>query len=80
MDTRYKGRGIGIALVRDALLRTRQAARGVGIRTMLAHALNEKAAGFYTRLDFIPSPFDPLMLFPLLSHMELHGGPKGETA
>jgi len=63
VDTRHKGKNIGSALVRDALSRTLRVAEEVGLRALLVHALNERAADFYKRLGFVPSPFDPLMLF-----------------
>ena len=63
VDTRYAGKHLGAALVHDALLRTLRIAEEVGVRALLVHALNERAAKFYIRLGFIPSPFDPLVLF-----------------
>lgn len=60
------GQGVGTALLRDAILRTWNAAEIAGIRALLAHALNETAAKFYERSDFTRSPTDPLvMLLPL---------------
>jgi len=63
VDTRHRGKSIGPALVRDALSRTLRVAEEVGIRALLVHALHERAAGFYKKLGFAHSPFDPLMLF-----------------
>lgn len=63
VDARYAGHKIGTALVRDALLRTYKAAEIAGIRALLVHALNEKAAKFYESLGFIKSPFDEHILF-----------------
>jgi len=63
VDMRHRGESIGTALVRDALWRTIRVAGKVGIRALLVHALHERAAGFYKRLGFVPSPFDSLMLF-----------------
>lgn len=72
VDRRYAGRSIGTALVRDALLRTIRVAEQVGIRALLVHALHEAAASFYLRLGFIPSPFDPLVLFLGLNGLKNH--------
>ena len=69
VDTQYAGMGIGTALVRDALLRTLQAANIAGIRALLVHALHEKAARFYTGLGFLASPVEPLVLFLPLEHV-----------
>jgi len=62
VDTRVQGRGIGPALLRDAVLRTLQAAEIAGIRAILVHAISESAKRFYERLGFIPSPVDPMTL------------------
>ena len=68
VDKRYAGRNIGAGMVRDALLRTLQAANIAGIRALLVHALNERAASFYRNLGFRASPFDPRVLFLALDH------------
>ena len=68
VDQRYTGRNIGTGMVRDALLRTLQAADIAGIRALLVHALHEKAAIFYRERGFAVSPFDPLILLLALDH------------
>lgn len=62
----WKGRGLGSALLKDALLRTLQAADIAGIRAMAVHAKDDDAKTFYIHFDFSPSPSDPLHLFMLL--------------
>ncbi len=62
VDVSMQGRGIGRALVRDALLRTAQVAGIAGIRAILVHALHERAAAFYTGCGFHPSSVSPLTL------------------
>ena len=42
-----QGQGFGRALVRDAVLRTLQAAEIAGIRAILVHAISEEAQKFY---------------------------------
>ena len=69
VDTRYAGRNIGTALVRDAVLRTLQASHIAGIRALMVHALHERAAGFYANRGFLVSPVEPLILFLPLSHV-----------
>jgi GNAT superfamily N-acetyltransferase len=66
VDLRWHGKGIGKALLKDAMQRTLQAADIAGIRAFAVHAKDEKAIGFYKHFDFIPSPTDPLHLFILL--------------
>lgn len=66
----YQGRGLGLDLLRDAVLRIRQAARIVGIRAVLVHALSEAAAAFYRKGSFRPSPIDPMTLMITLADAE----------
>lgn len=66
VDTSEQGRGLGKALLKDALLRTAQAAEIAGIRAFLVHAKDEAARAFYERFDFEPSPVDPFQLFLLM--------------
>jgi GNAT superfamily N-acetyltransferase len=62
VDSSWQGRGLGRALLRDAVLRTMQAADIVGIRAILVHAIAEDAKRFYERCGFQPSPVDPMTL------------------
>ena len=62
VDQTYQGRGLGAALLRDAILRTLQAAEIGGIRAILVHAISEDAKRFYERNGFVPSPVDPMTL------------------
>lgn len=62
----WQGRGIGRALLKDAVLRTLQVADIAGIRALAVHAKDDRARRYYEQFDFIPSPTDPLHLFVLL--------------
>lgn len=62
VDRACAGQGLGKALVRDAILRTVEAAKIAGIRALLVHAKDEQLAAFYRRHDFLPSSIDPLIL------------------
>jgi GNAT superfamily N-acetyltransferase len=66
IDRRWQGRGVGKALLRDAMQRTLQAADIAGIRALAVHAKDEEARRFYEHFDFVPSPTDPMHLFVLL--------------
>lgn len=66
VDGHWKKRGIGAALLKDAMLRTLQAADIAGIRALVVHAKDDEARRFYERFDFLPSPSDPLHLCTLL--------------
>jgi GNAT superfamily N-acetyltransferase len=65
-DRRWQGRGVGKALLQDAMQRTLQAADIAGIRALAVHAKDEEAGRFYEHFDFVASPADPMHLFVLL--------------
>lgn len=69
VDLRWQQQGVGAALLKDATLRTLQAAEIAGIRALVVHAKDEGARQFYERFDFHPSPTDPLHLFILLKDL-----------
>lgn len=54
--------GIGAGLLRDAVLRTVQAAEIAGIRAILVHAISDAAKHFYEGHGFVASPLDPLTI------------------
>ena len=58
----YQGRGLGVGLLRDAILRSLQAAELGGIRAILVHAMSEEAKRLYERHGFVGSPIDPMTL------------------
>lgn len=62
VDREFQGRNLGRALLRDAVLRTVQAAEIIGVRAILVHALSERAKRFYEDCGFAPSPISPLTL------------------
>ena len=61
-----QGQGIGKGLLKDALLRTLQAADIAGLRALLVHAKDEQAKAFYEKYGFEESPLDDLHLMLLL--------------
>ena len=67
VDSTEQGRGLGAALLKDALLRTIQAAEIAGLRAMLVHAKDSSAKAFYEKFGFEPSPIDAYHLFLRLS-------------
>ncbi|MFI5259767.1 MAG: N-acetyltransferase [Candidatus Limnocylindrales bacterium] len=70
VDTRSQGRGLGKALVSDALRRVVEAADVVGVRVLLIHAESPAARDFYLHLaEFEASPTDPLHLILLLKDL-----------
>ena len=63
-------RHLGKALLKDALLRTAQAADIAGIRCLLVHAKDEAARQWYASWEFEPSPTDPYHLFLMLKELK----------
>jgi len=66
VDRRWQNQGAGKALLKDAMLRTLQAADIAGVRALAVHAKDDEARRFYEHFDFVPSPSDPMHLFVLL--------------
>ncbi|MGE0279068.1 MAG: GNAT family N-acetyltransferase [Rhizobiaceae bacterium] len=62
IDRGWQGRGLGAALLRDAVLRVIGAAETIGVRALLVHAISEEAKGFYERWGFRPSAVEPMTL------------------
>jgi GNAT superfamily N-acetyltransferase len=69
VDRSWQGRGLGAALLLDALRRTLTAADILGMRAIMVHAKDEAARRFYGHFDFDPSPVEPLHLFLLLKEI-----------
>jgi GNAT superfamily N-acetyltransferase len=66
VDRTEQGKGLGVGLLKDALLRASQAADLIGCRAVLVHAKDEAAKAFYQRFGFEPSPVDELHLYLLM--------------
>lgn len=62
IDQSWQGRGLGAALLRDAVERTQAASAILGIRGLLVHALTEEAKWFYEYHGFVASPSRPMTL------------------
>lgn len=70
VDLQHQGAGLGKALLKNALLRTAQAADIAGIRALLVHAKDESARQWYLNWEFEPSPSDPFHLFLLMKDIK----------
>jgi len=60
-------KGIGTALVNDAIRRAFQAAEIAGVTALLVHAISEQARRFYLSRGFIESPVKPMTLCLMLA-------------
>jgi GNAT superfamily N-acetyltransferase len=70
VDKEHQRKGLGQALLKDALLRTAQAADIAGIRCLLVHARDAAAQRWYESCEFEPSPTDPYHLFLMLKDLK----------
>lgn len=62
VDQSWHGRGVGVALLQDAVLRAAHAARIVGMRGILVHAISAEAKAFYEHHGCLASPTQPMTL------------------
>lgn len=74
-DLAWKGRDLGPSLLRDAVVRTLQAAEIAGIRAIPVDAISDNAKRFYERHGFRASPVDPMVLMITVADAEdAHSG------
>jgi ribosomal protein S18 acetylase RimI-like enzyme len=74
IDTAYQGSGWAADLLREALLSALKGAEMIGARAMLVDAIGERAAGFYRRFGFVPSPIHSLQLLKDLRTISASAG------
>ena len=65
VDQNEQGKGLGKALLRDALRRALQGADAIGGRAFLVHAKDDDARAFYQKFEMEASPTNALHLFLL---------------
>ena len=70
VDQVEKGKGLGTALLKDALLRCLQAADIIGCRAVLVHAKDPSAQNFYSKHGFESSPIDAFHLYLLMKDIK----------
>lgn len=70
IDKSEQGKGLGKALLKDALSRSLNAANEIGARVILVHAIDEEAKNFYRKFGFETSPVNDLHLMLLMKDLE----------
>jgi predicted N-acetyltransferase YhbS len=68
-DNVVNGKGLGAALLHDALARTLHAVDIAGIRAVIVHAKDNNARCFYEHFDFENSPTDSYHLYLLIKDL-----------
>ncbi len=63
---KFHNKGLGSALLRDAMLRAVNIAHDAGVFAILVHALSEEAKQFYLSRGFVESPLQPMTLMMTL--------------
>ena len=63
VDVGEQGKGLGAALLKDAVIRAVNASADVGARALVVHAKHAEARAFYEHFGFVRSPTDDLHLF-----------------
>lgn len=66
VDKRHHNRGIGQALLRDAMLRAVNVSGNAGVSALLVHALSDPAKQFYLSRGFVESPLQAMTLIMTL--------------
>lgn len=71
VDKVYHNKGLGSALLRDAMLRAVVISAEAGIFAILVHALSEQAKRFYISKGFVASQIQPMTLIMTLKTIQL---------
>jgi GNAT superfamily N-acetyltransferase len=66
VDLTEQGKGLGKALLKDALLRSLSVTENIGARAILVHAKDQQAKQFYEHFGFEASPIDEYHLYLLM--------------
>lgn len=73
VDVGRQGRGVGAALLNDALVRVISASEQVAVRAVVVHAVDETAASYYERFGFQALSDAPRTLMITLSSLRAAG-------
>jgi len=66
VDLNYQGQKVGEGLLKEALLKILAASSIIGVRAVLVHAKDQKAAAFYAKYGFVSSPLDSFHMMLIL--------------
>ena len=67
IDKNYHNKGLGSALLRDAMIRSVSIAQNAGVFAILIHSLSDNAKQFYISRGFVESPIQAMTLFMTLA-------------
>lgn len=63
VDERHQKKGIGPAMLREAMQRTLEISRSAGVRALMVHAIDDEALTFYLKYGFILFPAESRTMF-----------------
>jgi GNAT superfamily N-acetyltransferase len=72
VDKASQGKGYGVGLLQDAVLRIAQASQTIGIRAILVHAKSNNVRAFYERFGFRSSPIEPMTMMLTIEEVLRH--------
>lgn len=73
IDEQWQGRGLGKALLQDAVLRSVRAAKEVSARLLIVHAISQDAKEFYLHHGFVRLPVEtPTYALDLIKYAGLN--------
>lgn len=66
IDDKFKGMGVGAALLKDAMMRVISVSQHTGVVGLLTHPLNTNAKKFYSKYGFVECPgSDDTLILPI---------------
>lgn len=71
VDVSFQSRGIGGAMLLDAVQRSLAASEIVGARALIINVMNDRAVAFYARYGFRSSPVAPHLLMATIADLHL---------
>lgn len=63
VDERHQKKGIGPAMLREAMQRTLEISQSAGVRALVVHAIDDDAVTFYLKYEFVLFPADSRTMF-----------------
>lgn len=63
VDERHQKKGIGPAMLREAMQRTLEISQSAGVRALVVHAIDDDAVTFYLKYEFVLFPTDSRTMF-----------------
>lgn len=63
VDERHQKKGLGPAMLREAMQRTLDISQSAGVRALMVHAIDDQAVTFYLQYGFVLFPADSRTMF-----------------